>query len=277
MSGAPLATEERRIEVGRGVRLRVRRDACATPDAPTIVLSNSLAASLEMWDAQVALLRTRFHVVRYDTRGHGGSDVPAGPYGFSDLVGDVVGLMDALAIPRATFMGLSLGGMTGLGLAIAHPDRVERLVCCAARADAPAPVVAAWESRIATVSEGGVDAIADETLARWLSDDFRARDPERAAAIRAMIAGTPADGWIACARALQTLDYARSLGTIKAPTLYVVGSDDAAATPDVMRAMAEATPGARLAVIEGGRHLPNVDSAAEFDRVLAGFLGIEAA
>ncbi|HEV7873673.1 MAG TPA: alpha/beta fold hydrolase, partial [Enterovirga sp.] len=106
---------------------------------PWLVLSNSLAADHTMWDPQIPLLTKRYRVLRYDTRGHGRSDAPPAPYSFDDLVGDVRAVMDHYRVERAAYMGLSLGGMTGLGLALAHPDRLSALVCCDARADNPEP------------------------------------------------------------------------------------------------------------------------------------------
>ncbi len=121
----------------RGASLFTRVDGAERSDAPWIVLSNSLAADHTMWDPQIPALTARYRVLRYDTRGHGASDAPEGPYDFDMLVADVIAVMDHHGVERATFMGLSLGGMTGLGLALAHPQRLSRLVCCDARADAP--------------------------------------------------------------------------------------------------------------------------------------------
>ena len=125
-----------RVNAG-GTTLAVRIDG--DEGSPWLILSNSLGATHAMWDPQIEALSAKYRVLRYDTRGHGESDTPEGPYGFADLEGDVIGLMDHYGIDKAAFMGLSMGGMTGLGLAINHPDRVSKVICADGRADAPEP------------------------------------------------------------------------------------------------------------------------------------------
>src|SRR5262249_3061400 len=152
--------------------------------------SNSLATTHHLWDAQVAFLAKRYRVIRYDTRGHGRSDVPAPPYKLAQLVADPLAIMDHLRIERCAFMGISLGGMTGIGLALSRPHRIERLVCCDVRADAPAPFLAAWEERLAAVKCDGVGSLAASTLDRWLSPSFRAANPEAVGRLEAMFGET---------------------------------------------------------------------------------------
>lgn len=253
-----------------GGRLASRVDG--EPGRPWLVLSNSLAADHGMWDAQVPALAQRYRVLRYDTRGHGASDAPPGDYGFPDLVADARAVMDHHGAERASYMGLSLGGMTGLGLALAHPDRIERLVVCDARADAPAPFVASWDDRLAAIEQGGMEAVVAGTMERWLTPAFRAARPEEAARLAAMIRATKPEGYRGCAAALKRLDYLKDLGRLAVPTLYVVGAQDAAAPEAAMRAMAEATPGGRLAVVPDAAHIANVDNPAGFRAALDGFL-----
>jgi 3-oxoadipate enol-lactonase len=243
--------------------------------APWIVLSNSLAADHTMWDAQIPLLIKRFRVLRYDTRGHGASDVPLGPYSFEDLIGDVVALMDSQGIERASFMGLSLGGMTGVGLAISHPERVSRLLCCDARVDSPAEFRKGWDDRSAIVRTKGMAGIVHATVERWLASPFRAAHPAVVARITDMILRTPTEGWLGCASAIRTIDYLGQLPRLAVETLYVVGEHDTGAPPDVMRAMAAATPGACMNVIPNAAHLPNIDAAAEFNALIGRFLGMD--
>jgi 3-oxoadipate enol-lactonase len=169
-------------------------------------------------------------------------------------------------------MGLSLGGMTGLGLALTHPERLERLVCCDARADAPEPVVRDWDKRMAKVNAGGMPSILPETLDRWLSQDFRDANPGPVGAISAMVLRTSIPGYIACGLALQKLAYREHLGRIVTPTLFVAGEDDPAAPLAVMQAMADAVPDARLAVVPNAKHLANIDNPAGFREAVEGFL-----
>lgn len=255
-----------------GVDLMTQVDGSA--DGPWVVLSNSLAATRGMWDPQIGLLTAKYRVLRYDTRGHGGSAAPPAPYSFDDLVGDVIGLLDHFGIEQCSFMGLSLGGMTGLGLALEHPGRIERLVCCDARADNPPPFVQSWIDRIAIVREKGTSALVNGSLERWFNDDFRDRSPDVVASAGAMIAGTSDEGYIGCAEALSGLDYLRRLPTMTVPTLYVVGKQDMGAPADVMAAMAEATPGGLFAEIDPAAHIANWENPTQFNAAIAPFLGL---
>ena len=233
----------------KGGSLFTRVEASERSDPAWLILSTSIASDHTMWDPQIPALTTRYRVLRYDTRGHGLSDAPDGPYSFDLLVEDVIALMDSHGIDKATFMGLSLGGMTGLGLALKHPGRIEKLVCCDARADAPEPYVKGWDERIALVDRAGMQGILGATVERWLTPAFRKENPEVVARVEQMILSTPVAGYKGAAAALKQLDYLKDLARITVPTLFVVGAEDAGAPPDVMQRMADAVPGARLAVV----------------------------
>nr|WP_306268987.1 3-oxoadipate enol-lactonase [Pararhizobium sp. IMCC3301] len=251
-------------------RLNYRIDG---PDVgPWIVLSNSLGATLEMWAPQMEMLTATFQVLRYDTRGHGGSDAPTGPYDFDDLTGDVIALLDHLEIETAAFMGLSMGGMTGLGLALDHSQRIERLVCADARADAPEGFRTSWDERIAKVERGGLEAIVEGTLSSWLTPDWHAANPQAARNIADMVLCNDRNGYIACCRALQGLDYLRRLPEISVPVLFVGGALDKGAAPEVMQAMADATPDARYHSIEGAAHVANINAPEAFNSAIEPFL-----
>jgi 3-oxoadipate enol-lactonase len=237
---------------------------------PWMVLMNSLGATAGSWDAQVAALTRTHRLLRYDARGHGRSAAPPGPYGFDDLMADTIGLMDHFGIARADLLGLSLGGMTALGLAIEHGDRVNRVICCDARADAPEPFVASWDARIAAIrSAGGMTGVLDGTLERWFTP---ACDPAVVEAAAAMILGTDPDGYVACAAALKRLDFKRSLHTIGSPVLYVCGAQDQASPPAAMREMAALTPGSTYAAIDPGAHLCPMENPARFNAVVTDWL-----
>ena len=255
-----------------GVALNYRIDG---PDgAPWLTFSNSLAADMTMWDPQIGALADRFRVLRYDTRGHGDSSGPAGDYSFDDLVGDVVGLWDALDIARSRFVGLSLGGMTGLGLMLDHPSRVERAVICDCRADAPEFFVNMWIERRAALAENGIEAVVEGNLERWFTDAYRAQNPPLLDDVRAMIRRTSNAGFVGCTGALMTLDYMRRIDAITTPTLFVVGAQDGP-HPDVMRTMHAAVPGSTLAVIDDAAHLPNLEQPDAFNAAIAAFLDAE--
>jgi 3-oxoadipate enol-lactonase len=240
--------------------------------APWVVLSNSLGADLTMWDAQVPTLAATHRVLRYDTRGHGSSATVGSSFGMADLVADAVAVMDAHGVTRADFVGLSMGGMTGLGLALAYPARLNRLVCADARADAPEMFRANWDARIAKVAEGGLAAILDATLDGWLTADFRAAHPEVVKKVRNMVLANDPAGYAGCCAALKTLDYFKDLGRLAVPTLYICGDQDKGAAPDVMRAMAAATPGSTFVLIPDAAHVANINAPAEFNAALSAFL-----
>lgn len=255
---------------GAGGAIRTQVDGPA--GAPWVVLSNSLGASLAMWDPQVPALTATHRVLRYDTRGHGGSATIAGPFTMADLVADAVAVMDAHGVVQADFVGLSLGGMTGLGLALAHPGRLNRLVCADARADAPEAFRANWDARIARIAEGGLAAIIDATLEGWLTADFRAANPDVVAKVRGMVLANDPAGYVACCAALKTLDYFKDLGRMTVPTLYVCGDQDKGAAPDVMRSMAAATPGSSFVLISDAAHVANLNAPGAFNAALSDFL-----
>ncbi len=172
--------------------------------APWIILSNSLGAAAMMWEPQLELLGKRYRILRYDTRGHGASDAPTGPYSFEDLVGDVIALADHFGIARASYMGLSLGGMTGLGLAIHHAGRFERVVCCDARADNPPAFVQSWDDRGAAIDKGGLAAILGMTMERWFVESWRQAHPEALHRFEDAFLATSPTGYRGCAEALKT-------------------------------------------------------------------------
>jgi 3-oxoadipate enol-lactonase len=238
-------------------------------DKPWLLLSNSLAAELSMWDDQIALFCATHRVLRYDTRGHGQSSVPTGPYDFPKLVADMVALLDHVQAKSAEVIGLSLGGMTALGLGLAHPDRVRRMLVCDARADNPAPFVSSWDDRIAAISTGGMEAIREGTLSRWFTP---ASDPKPRDRAGQMILSTPIAGYVACARALQGLDYLRHLPGMTVPVTYLVGAEDLAAPTAAMQAMADATPGGHLITLPGLAHVPNMERPDLFNQAAGSWL-----
>ncbi|MEX3009701.1 alpha/beta fold hydrolase [Hoeflea sp. TYP-13] len=255
-----------------GVALTCRIDG--EPDKPWLILSNSLATDHRMWEPQLDALARTHQVLRYDTRGHGTSTAPAGPYEFGHLVSDVIGLMDALDIETATFMGLSLGGMTSLGLALDHSDRIERIICCDGRADAPDIYRQMWPAMIANARENGMGALVGPTLERWFSEEFHENPANRQTleATGDMIRRTDVEGYAGCASALMGLDYLPRLPQIAIPALYVVGERDPAAPQAVMQGMAEATPGADFAVIPGAAHLSNMERPDVFNEIVTNWL-----
>ncbi len=240
------------------------------PDAPMLVMSNSLGSTTEMWDRQVPALAERLRVVRYDHRGHGRSPVPPGPYDLADLGADALGLLDRLGAERVHWCGLSLGGMVGMWLAINAPERIDRLVLCCTSAKLGPPSM--WSERAATVREQGVEAIADAGIGRWLTAGFIEREPETAAQIRAMLASTPAEGYADCCGVIERMDLLDRLGEIRAPTLVVAAAQDPATPPEHGERIAASIAGARFEVIENAAHLAAVEQPEAVTELIAGHL-----
>jgi 3-oxoadipate enol-lactonase len=234
-------------------------------DAPVVVLSNSLGATRAMWEPQVPALAERFRVVTYDSRGHGESPAPAGPYTLDDLVDDVVALLDEVGADRAHIAGLSLGGMTAMRLALREPQRVDRLalLCTSARPD-PQPFL----DRAAAVRAGGTAPLAPAIASRWLTPPFAAEHPDLVARLEAMIAGSDDAGYAACAEVVAAVDLLDDLGGITAPTLVVAGADDPALPPPHQQAIADAIPGAALLTVSPGAHLANLERTSEVTAAL---------
>ena len=226
--------------------------------APWVTFSNSLATDLHLWDAQAALLADRFRILRYDTRGHGKSESVPGSYDFALLESDLV--------------GLSLGGSTGIGLAIHHPGRIISLAACDCRVTAPAAFRQAWEGRIEIALAQGMAGLVEETMGRWFTAATLAADPPELAKIRAMIRATSVAGFIGCARALQGIDYLGEIHGIACPTLFVVGAADPAASPELAGAMQGRLAGSTLVELPGAAHISNIENPEAFNAAVIGFL-----
>ncbi|MDH3242269.1 MAG: alpha/beta fold hydrolase [Alphaproteobacteria bacterium] len=243
------------------------------PDgAPWVTFSNSLATDLHLWDAQVAEIEDRYRILRYDTRGHGKTAAPPPPYDFALLESDVIGLWDRLGIARSHYVGLSLGGSTGFGLAINYPERIASLAGCDCRVTSPPAFKAAWESRVEMVEKGGTAAVVEDTMNRWFTGPTLAADGPDMERIRTMIRETSANGFIGCANALQGIEYLEAARTIACPTLIIVGENDPAATPELAGAMHQRVAGSRLEVLPDAAHISNIENPAAFNAALIPFL-----
>jgi 3-oxoadipate enol-lactonase len=252
-----------------GITINYRIDGAER--APWLVFSNSLATSLTMWDEQAAALQGNFRVLRYDQRGHGDTEAPAGRYAFDTLLADALALMDALGIAKASFAGLSMGGATALGLAERHPDRFERIIVADSPCQSTPQSSQQWEERIAVAQKQGIEGLVEPTVGRWFPPETVAENPPYLDKIRAMIRGTPINGFIGCAAALAAHDYAAAVASVKCPTLFIVGEKDGA-TPAAMAKLHDKLPGSRFVALPGAGHISNMDRAAEFNSALRDFL-----
>ncbi|WP_137145344.1 3-oxoadipate enol-lactonase [Mycolicibacterium sp. CR10] len=227
--------------------------AVVSGSGPAVVLSNSLGSTHRMWDAQMAELEQHFTVVRYDTRGHGESPVPAGPYSIDDLADDLIALLDRLDIERAHLVGLSLGGMTTMRVAVRNPSRVHRiaLLCTGAQL----PPASAWTDRAASVRAHGAESVAGAVVERWFTAGYLGdRNPWQQ-----MVAATPAEGYASCCDAIAELDLRQQLSGISAATLALAGADDPATPPAKLAEIAAGIPNSRLLIVEHAAHLANAE------------------
>jgi 3-oxoadipate enol-lactonase len=239
--------------------------------APWIVLSNSLATNLAMWDQQADDFKGAFRVLRYDQRGHGGTDAPAGRYTFEQLIADALALMDGLGIKKAHFGGLSMGGATALGFAQKHPDRLDKVIVCDTPCQSTPTSTQQWEERIVIAQQQGMEPLVEPTVGRWFPPEVMAAKPPHVDKVRQMVRATPVNGFIGCAAALANHDYASAVATVTRPVLFMAGEKDGV-TPVAMRKLSAALPGSRYVELPGAGHISNMDQPEGFTWAIADFL-----
>ncbi|MDV2117985.1 3-oxoadipate enol-lactonase [Alcaligenes faecalis] len=242
------------------------------PLAPALILSNSLGTTQEMWDPQVAGFAQSYRLIRYDTRGHGGSPVTPGPYHFKDLGRDVLAILDALDIECAAFCGLSMGGHTGLWLGVNAPERLNALIVC--NSAAKIGTAQAWQERADALRQGGaaqMRTLADSAPSRWFGEAFIQQSPERVKAMQDSLAKLDPLGYAACCDALAESDLRDQISRIAAPTLLVAGQWDPVTTVADAQAMQASIPGSKVAVVPAS-HLSNLEAPEAFERAVLNFL-----
>jgi 3-oxoadipate enol-lactonase len=260
--------ERTTVTLGDGCRLAYRFDGPV--DAPVLVLSNSLGTTLEMWTPQMAAFAEHFRVLRYDSRGHGGSDVPPGAYSMDRLGRDVVELLDILGLERVHFCGLSKGGMVGQWLGVRAPARIDRLVLANTAAYMGPP--SGWQERIDTVLRDGMAAIAGALLMRWFTPEFLRRATDEVAGARTMLLATPPAGYAGCCAAIRDMDLRPTAPLIARPTLIGAGSADPATPPERSDELAGAMRVETRVVRLDAAHLANVEQPDAFSRAVTDFL-----
>jgi 3-oxoadipate enol-lactonase len=241
--------------------------------APWLIFSNSLATNLHMWDPQAAELSKSYRVLRYDQRGHGETDAPAGRYNFETLIADAVGLMDALGIKRAHFGGLSMGGATAFGFAQKHPDRLDKVIVCDTPCQSTPASSQQWNERIAIAEKQGMEPLVEATVGRWFPPEILKANPPYLDKVRAMVRATPVNGFIGCAGALADHDYASAAATVTRPVLFLVGEKDGGgAAAAAMRKLNAALKGSHYVELTGAGHISNLDQPQGFTSAVRDFL-----
>jgi len=241
-------------------------------NAPVVTLSHSLATDLSMWDPQMAALRARYRVLRYDTRGHGGTDAPAAAYTLDELADDASELLKALGIAKTHWCGLSMGGMIGQTLALKRPDLFASLSLCDTSSRIPAEAKPLWADRVKTAQSAGMEPLVEPTLGRWLTAPFRERRKDVVGQVATMIRSTPPQGYAGCCHAISALDLTDRISAISMPTLIVVGEEDQGTPVAASKVMNERIKGSELVIIPSAAHLSNLEQPEAFTAALTKFL-----
>ncbi len=241
--------------------------------APPVLSSNSLGTTSAMWSEQIPELAKHCHVIAFDHRGHGKSESPARPWEIGDLGRDVVALLDRLGLERASFAGVSLGGMVGMWLAANAPERVDRLMLICTSAHLAAPEY--WRDRAATVRTTGMSPIVDPVVDRWFTPTFAQRHAGVVRLYKEMLAQSPPDGYAACCEAIGRLDLRADLARVRAPTMVVAGADDQAIPPEHGVAIAKAIAGSSFFTVADAAHLANVEQPDVVTRLMLDHLPVK--
>ena len=256
------------VTTSDGVRIHYQIEG--RDDGPPLLFSNSLGTNLGLWDRQAEeAAGLGFRVIRYDQRGHGRSEAPDGDYTLERLGQDVLDLLKALKTEQTAFCGLSMGGMTGIWLAMHHPRRFSRMALC--NTAVWMPPTEFWDERIRSVLGGGMEAVADIVVERWFTQKFRETQQSEVERVRAMILSTDPMGYVGCCAAIRDMDLRDRLGLIEASALVVIGAQDPATPPERGQYIVERIPGAQKVVLDAA-HLSNIEAPEEFDRAVLGFL-----
>ena len=251
-----------------GVDIAYRFDG--PKDGRVLLVANSLMANGSMWDWNLPALADRYRVLRYDKRGHGQSGVSPGPYTIAQLADDAVGLLDALGIEKAHFMGLSIGGMIGQQLGARYPERVHSLSLCNSASEMPPRSL--WEERFEIARTQGIAGLVEGTIKRWFTAPFIERAPKDIEKVRHMILGTNVDGYMACGSAVRDMAQSTMLLKIKTPTLVLSGQYDPACTVDQGTVLHRLIDGSKMVVLQDAAHLSNIEQPAGFNSAVRAFI-----
>jgi 3-oxoadipate enol-lactonase len=241
-------------------------------DGPWVTMSHSLACNLSMWDELAKVLSRNYKVLRYDTRGHGESSAPPGPYTLEQLADDAKALFDALGVRRTHWIGLSMGGMIGETFALKHPGLFQSMVLADTTSRRPPNAEQMWGERVKVAREKGMEGVREGTLARWFTEPFRAKRPDVMQKIGGDILATPVEGFAGCCEAIARVDVLDRLQEIDCPALVIVGAEDHGTPPEMAKAIHENLRGSELVVIPEAAHLSNVEQADVFNEAVVSFL-----
>jgi 3-oxoadipate enol-lactonase len=244
-------------------------------EGPWLTLSHSLACDLHMWDPQMELLSKHFKVLRFDTRGHGKSAVPAGPYTLDELAEDVLGLFLELGIKQTHWMGLSMGGMIGQTMILKWPQLFLSLVLADTTSRRPDNALQMWGDRANIAREQGMQGLLDSTLTRWFTQSYKAANSDKLQKIAQGILDTPVEGFAGCCIAIAHVNTFDRLKEINCPTLIMVGIDDHGTPPEMAKKIHSQIKDSVLHIIPDASHISNVEQTEIFNQHLEDFWGLE--
>jgi 3-oxoadipate enol-lactonase/4-carboxymuconolactone decarboxylase len=261
------------VELNDGLAVHVQTEGPAEggPGAEPVLMLHSLGTDLHVWDPQAAAVARTRRVIRHDLRGHGLTDVPPGPYAMERLARDALAVLDALSVRRAHVCGVSIGGRIAMAMAALEPDRVSSLVLCDTALEFPPPET--WQQRMDAVARGGMAAVVDAVMERWVLD----RSLPSSKALRRMLLRTDPAGYAGCAAALRDTRAAEVAGRIACPATVVVGDKDVATPPSAAEAVRSAIPGSEMVTVPDAAHIPNFEREAAVTRAVTEHLGKMAA
>ncbi len=252
--------------------IKINVDISGNENGPVVLMAHSLGCNLHMWDPQMQVLEADYRVVRLDMRGHGQSDVPAGPYTLEELANDVIAVMDSQKIEKAHWVGLSVGGMIGQSLLLRYPQRIISAVLADTASSQPAAAGPIWDARIQAVETNGLKSIVDATMERWFTSAGLKSGVAGMAAVKAQLAATSSEGYVACCHAIMKLNYIDQLPNVKVPVLLIVGAEDVATPVSGSQAMHEKLPNSQLTILDNASHISNVEQVDAFNEGLLSFL-----
>ena len=241
-------------------------------EGPWVVMSHSLACAGAMWDEQAQALKGKYKVLRFDTRGHGGSDAPAEAYTLDMLADDLHGLLGKLGVGSPHFVGLSMGGMIGMTYALKYPRAFKSLVLCDTSSRIPPEAKPVWAERIQIATEQGMEPLVEPTLKRWFTEPFLAKRNSVIERVANMIRKTPARGYVGCCHAIPQIDLTDKLGAITCPVQVIVGDKDVGTPVAMSEAIHQAIPNSELVIIPDASHLSNLEQPGAFNAALLKFL-----
>ena len=249
-------------------RLKIHYTDEGDPNGAPIVFANSLGTDLRLWDKLVPLLPAGLRIIRYDKRGHGLTQATEAPYSMGTLISDIEALLDHLGVKDALFVGLSIGGMIGQGLAVKRMDLVRALVI--SNSAAKMGTAEMWNARIAKCREEGVGSIAEVTMERWFGKKFRAT--AELMAWQNMLSRQDLEGYTGCCAAIAGTDFYTPSSGLRLPCLGIAGTEDGSSPPDLVRETVELVPGSRMELIRGAGHLPCVEDPEAYAKILNDFI-----